>query len=148
MERLAHRQAAGQQQHDREDHSHKPALPSGWPNLARLVGMIQVVAQQLRHLGSRVEPLRGVLGCVDVPLVSVDFLGDSHSSIVDEPATAVQGNLVKTVLWYDNEWGYSMRVADIAYYMARRIKGASHNTVREEIARHAPGLMVAAEAPR
>ncbi len=92
-------------------------------------------------------PLRGVLGCVDVPLVSVDFLGDSHSSIVDEPATAVQGNLVKTVLWYDNEWGYSMRVADIAYYMARRIKGTSHKKVRAEIAAHAPAMHLAARVP-
>ena len=63
---------------------------------------------------------------------------------MDEPATAVQGNLVKTVLWYDNEWGYSMRVADIAYYMARRVKGAAHAKVRAEIAAHAPVMHLAA----
>jgi predicted ABC-class ATPase len=82
-----------------------------------------------------------------VPLVSVDFLGDSHSGIVDEPATAVQGNLVKTVLWYDNEWGYSVRVADMAYYMARRIAGATHETTRAEIAAHAPQMHLAAAVP-
>jgi glyceraldehyde 3-phosphate dehydrogenase len=92
-------------------------------------------------------PLRGVLGCTDLPLVSVDFLGDPHSSIVDEPATQVQGNLVKTVLWYDNEWGYSVRVADMTYYMARRINGDSHADVRARIAAHAPPPQVGAEVP-
>jgi glyceraldehyde 3-phosphate dehydrogenase len=82
-------------------------------------------------------PLRNVLGIVDVPLVSVDFKGDAHSSIVDAPATQVQGDLVKTVLWYDNEWGYSVRVADMAYYMMRRIDGASHAEVRAEMQRRA-----------
>jgi hypothetical protein len=77
--------------------------------------------------------------------VSIDFLGDSHSSIVDEPATQVQGDLVKTVLWYDNEWGYSVRVADITYYMSRRIAGDSHPTARAGIAAHAPPARVTAE---
>jgi glyceraldehyde 3-phosphate dehydrogenase len=90
-------------------------------------------------------PLRGVLGCTDLPLVSVDFLGDSHSSIVDEPATQVQGDLVKTVLWYDNEWGYSVRVADIAYYMTRRIAGDTHEQASVGIAVHAPPARVTAE---
>lgn len=76
---------------------------------------------------------RNVLGIVDVPLVSVDFVGDPHSSIVDAPATQVQGDLVKTVLWYDNEWGYSCRVADTAFYMLRRVAGADHSQVRDEI---------------
>ncbi len=81
-------------------------------------------------------PLRGVLGVVDVPLVSVDFCGDPRSSIVDAPATMVQGPLVRTVLWYDNEWGYANRVADLAYYVARRQAGASHEVARRELLAH------------
>jgi glyceraldehyde 3-phosphate dehydrogenase len=83
-------------------------------------------------------PMRGILGVVDVPLVSVDFVGDAHSSIVDAPATMVQGDLVKTVLWYDNEWGYSVRVADTAFYMAERLAGRSHEEARAEVAARAP----------
>jgi glyceraldehyde 3-phosphate dehydrogenase len=78
-------------------------------------------------------PLDGVLGIVDVPLVSVDFIGDPRSSIVDAPATQVQGDLVKTVLWYDNEWGYSVRVADLTYYITRRAEGMTHADVRADM---------------
>ena len=63
--------------------------------------------------------LKGILRCVDEPLVSVDFVGDSHSAIVDCPLTTViGGNLVKVVAWYDNEWGYSCRLADMANKIA------------------------------
>jgi glyceraldehyde 3-phosphate dehydrogenase len=89
------------------------------------------VNQALRDAAA--GPMKGVLGIVDVPLVSVDFVGDPHSSIVDAPATMVQGDLVKTVLWYDNEWGYSVRVADIAYYIASRSAGRSHDEVRADM---------------
>lgn len=62
-----------------------------------------------------------VLGTTDEPLVSSDFIGDPHSAIVDLLSTQViGGNLVKVVAWYDNEWGYSSRVADLAYYVAER----------------------------
>jgi len=81
---------------------------------------------------------RGVLNVVDLPLVSSDFVGDPHSSLVDAPATMVQGSLVKTVLWYDNEWGYACRVADMAYYMTRRAEGVDHAAIRTEIAQRAP----------
>ena len=55
-------------------------------------------------------PMKGILGVEDRPLVSIDFKGDSRSSIVDSALTAVMdGNMVKVVSWYDNEWGYSMR---------------------------------------
>jgi glyceraldehyde 3-phosphate dehydrogenase len=90
-------------------------------------------------------PLAGVLGIVDVPLVSVDFTGDPHSSVVDAPATIVQGDLVKTVLWYDNEWGYSVRVADMAFYISRRTAGRSHESVWAEIRERAPGAALAEE---
>ena len=67
-------------------------------------------------------PLRGILDATDEELVSVDFNGNPHSSIVDLPSTAiVDGNLVKVLAWYDNEWGYSCRVRDLIRYMARSL---------------------------
>src|SRR6266478_3204249 len=67
-------------------------------------------------------PLKGILDATDEELVSVDFNGNSHSSIVDLPSTAmVDGNLVKVLAWYDNEWGYSCRVRDLIRYMARSL---------------------------
>src|SRR5499426_3364120 len=66
--------------------------------------------------------LRGILDACEEELVSVDFNGNSHSSIVDLPSTAViDGNLVKVLAWYDNEWGYSCRVRDLIRYMARSL---------------------------
>ena len=76
---------------------------------------------------------RGVLDVVDLPLVSSDYIGNPYSSIADAQLTQVRGDLVKTVLWYDNEWGYSCRVADLAYYMSRRAQGADHVTARAEV---------------
>jgi glyceraldehyde 3-phosphate dehydrogenase len=67
------------------------------------------------------EAMRGILGYTDEPLVSTDFKGDPRSSIVDSLSTMVlDGNLVKAVSWYDNEWGYSCRVADLAAMMGDR----------------------------
>jgi len=66
-------------------------------------------------------PLAGILGYTEEPLVSMDFKGDSRSSIVDGLSTAVIGEtMVKVVSWYDNEWGYSCRVADLAGFIARK----------------------------
>lgn len=63
--------------------------------------------------------LKGILGVCDEELVSSDFRGDSRSSIVDSAYTMVmQENMVKVLAWYDNEWGYSCRVADLAKMMA------------------------------
>jgi len=65
-------------------------------------------------------PLKGILGTTDEPLVSCDFLGDSRSSIVDLLSTkVVDGNLAKVIAWYDNEWGYSCRLVDLAKYIAK-----------------------------
>ena len=67
-------------------------------------------------------PLKGILDATDEELVSVDFNGNPHSSIVDLPSTSVvDGNLVKVLAWYDNEWGYSCRVRDLIRYMARSL---------------------------
>lgn len=66
--------------------------------------------------------MRGILGVSDEPLVSSDFRGDSRSSIVDSASTMVLGgNFVKVIAWYDNEWGYSCRVADLVKYVAERL---------------------------
>lgn len=66
-------------------------------------------------------PLKGILDFTDVPLVSKDFNGDPHSSIVDGLSTMViEGNLAKVVSWYDNEWGYSNRVVDLCLYIAKK----------------------------
>src|ERR1700688_1853145 len=66
--------------------------------------------------------LRGILDYSDEPLVSVDFNGNPHSSIFDAPLTQVVGKrLVKVFSWYDNEWGYSNRLADIAAFVADRL---------------------------
>jgi glyceraldehyde 3-phosphate dehydrogenase len=70
-------------------------------------------------------PLKGILQAVDEPLVSMDFKGDPHSSSVDLPFTMVLGkkenDFLKFVAWYDNEWGYSVRTADLAALMARSL---------------------------
>jgi glyceraldehyde 3-phosphate dehydrogenase len=69
--------------------------------------------------------LKGILQAVDEPLVSIDFKGDPHSSSVDLPFTLVlgkeQNNFAKIVAWYDNEWGYSVRTADLAALMAKSL---------------------------
>ncbi|RPF46655.1 glyceraldehyde-3-phosphate dehydrogenase (NAD+) [Thermodesulfitimonas autotrophica] len=68
-------------------------------------------------------PLKGIMRYCEEPLVSKDFNGDPHSCIVDALSTMViDGHLVKVLAWYDNEWGYSNRVADLIRYMAAREK--------------------------
>ena len=59
-------------------------------------------------------PMKGILGCCDDPMVSRDIVGDSHSSLVDTALTMTMGNQAKVISWYDNEWGYSCRVVDLA----------------------------------
>lgn len=69
--------------------------------------------------------MKGILMAQDEPLVSIDYKGDPHSSIVDLPLTMVLGKaentFVKVVAWYDNEWGYSVRTADLAALMAKSL---------------------------
>lgn len=63
--------------------------------------------------------LKGILGFSEEPLVSVDYIGDPRSSIVDGLSTMVIDDMVKIVSWYDNEWGYATRVIDLAVLVAR-----------------------------
>ena len=65
--------------------------------------------------------LKGILDITDEELVSVDFKFNPHSAIIDAPSTMViEGTMVKVVGWYDNEWGYSCRVGDLAAMMAKK----------------------------
>ncbi|HYV05208.1 MAG TPA: type I glyceraldehyde-3-phosphate dehydrogenase [Blastocatellia bacterium] len=66
-------------------------------------------------------PMRGILQYSEEPLVSVDFRKNAHSSILDAPYTSViEGNMVKLLSWYDNEWGYSSRVVDLIKYIVEQ----------------------------
>jgi glyceraldehyde 3-phosphate dehydrogenase len=62
--------------------------------------------------------LQGIMAYTEEPLVSMDLKGDPHSTIVSALDTLVVGNMVKVISWYDNEWGYSCRVGDLAVYIA------------------------------
>ncbi len=67
-------------------------------------------------------PMAGILGVSDEPLVSTDFRGDARSSIIDSASTMVLGgNFVKVIAWYDNEWGYSCRCADLIQMIASKL---------------------------
>jgi len=70
-------------------------------------------------------PMKGILAAIDEPLGSMDFKGDSHSSSVDLQFTMVLGkeknDFLKVVTWYDNEWGYSIRTADLANLVASKL---------------------------
>ncbi|MGD8562702.1 MAG: type I glyceraldehyde-3-phosphate dehydrogenase [Desulfarculaceae bacterium] len=67
--------------------------------------------------------LKGIMACQEEPLVSSDYKGDSHSSVVDLPFTMVYAdNMAKVLAWYDNEWGYSCRLADLAAHLASFMK--------------------------
>lgn len=83
----------------------------------------KTTTEELRNVlkAAAAKPLKGIMACETAPLVSMDFKGDSHSSIVDIEFTQVlRDNMAKVVTWYDNEWGYSCRVADLANYMAKK----------------------------
>ncbi|MFX1368037.1 MAG: type I glyceraldehyde-3-phosphate dehydrogenase [Promethearchaeota archaeon] len=66
-------------------------------------------------------PLKDYLAYIDEPLVSSDFIEDSHSCSFDSLTTAVNGNMVKVLGWYDNEWGYACRLADLCSVVARKM---------------------------
>ena len=66
--------------------------------------------------------LKGIMGYTEEPLVSMDFKGDEHSTIVSALDTMVVGNLVKVISWYDNEWGYACRLADITAFVAAKLR--------------------------
>ncbi|WP_059171370.1 glyceraldehyde-3-phosphate dehydrogenase [Bacillus sp. FJAT-27445] len=74
--------------------------------------------------------MKGIIDFTDEPLVSVDFNTNSHSAIMDGLSTMVMGSRkVKVLAWYDNEWGYSSRVVDLALYVAKQIAAQSEMKV-------------------
>ncbi len=89
------------------------------PNVSLVDAVMQVekettvadVNQALKEASNR------YLGYTDLPLVSIDFQGNPHSSIVDAQSTKVIGNTIKVMSWYDNEWGYSNRMLDLILHM-------------------------------
>ncbi|CAN5598672.1 type I glyceraldehyde-3-phosphate dehydrogenase [soil metagenome] len=65
-------------------------------------------------------PMKGILAYTEEPLVSSDLKGNPHSSIFSAKDTVLVGNLIKVISWYDNEWGYSCRIADLAHFLAEK----------------------------
>jgi glyceraldehyde-3-phosphate dehydrogenase (NAD(P)) len=103
------------------------ALRVPTPNVSVVDLVVQVEHQTISEqvndaLRAAAEgPLKGILGYSDLPLVSCDYRGTDESSIVDAALTMVMGgDMVKVVAWYDNEWGYSQRVVDLAELVAQK----------------------------
>ena len=72
--------------------------------------------------------LKGILSVSDEPLVSIDYTGNPHSSVVDSLSTAVMdGRMVKVLAWYDNEWGYSNRVIDLVSFVGERLPASTRD---------------------
>ncbi len=63
-------------------------------------------------------PMKGILEYTEDPIVSIDVVGNPHSSVFDAQSTMVNGNLIKILSWYDNEWGYSVRLVDLVKYIS------------------------------
>jgi glyceraldehyde 3-phosphate dehydrogenase len=75
--------------------------------------------------------MEGILGVSDEPLVSSDYIGTEFSSVVDTLLTMAMGdNFVKVVSWYDNEWGYSCRVADLTALVGEQMGNGTHATTQ------------------
>jgi glyceraldehyde 3-phosphate dehydrogenase len=102
-------------------------VPTSTVSVVDFVATVEksVTTEELRAAlkeGATNGPMKNVMNYVEEPLVSIDFKGDPASSSVDaEFCQAIGGNLVKVVTWYDNEWGYSNRTADLANIMASKL---------------------------
>ncbi|HEY0071825.1 MAG TPA: type I glyceraldehyde-3-phosphate dehydrogenase [Chloroflexia bacterium] len=100
-------------------------VPTPTVSIIDFVALIERNATAQEVNGALIEAseneLVDILDYTEAPLVSMDFKGDPHSSIVDGLSTMVIGdNLVKVIAWYDNEWGYACRVADLTQFMAEK----------------------------
>ena len=100
-------------------------VPTPTVSIIDFVAQIERTATVQDINGALIEASEGelvdIMDYTEEPLVSMDFKGDPHSSIVDGLSTMVIGdNLIKVIAWYDNEWGYACRVADLTNYMAER----------------------------
>lgn len=102
-------------------------VPTPCVSLVDLVALLRknTTPKELNQLFTKASEgeLKGILAVTQEPLVSTDFVRDPHSAIVDlEMTQVVQGNLVKVLAWYDNEWGYSLRLVEMAEYVGKKIK--------------------------
>jgi len=100
-------------------------VPTPTVSIIDFVAHIEKTATAQEVNGALIEASEGelvdILDFTEDPLVSMDFKGDPHSSIVDGLSTMVIGdNLIKVIAWYDNEWGYACRVADLTNFMAEK----------------------------
>jgi glyceraldehyde 3-phosphate dehydrogenase len=99
-------------------------IPTPNVSLVDLVAVLKTktTAQAVNEAFRKAEAgaLKGILAITDEELVSVDFMSDPHSAIVDGPSTKViDETLVKVLAWYDNEWGYSVRLHEMLKFIAR-----------------------------
>ncbi len=90
-----------------------PVSDGSATDLVALVGRETTKDEVNEVFREAAESMPGILAYIDDPVVSSDIVGDSHSSVFDSGLTMANGNLVKVVSWYDNEWGYSCRVVDL-----------------------------------
>ena len=84
----------------------------------------KTTAEEVNYIfkkASKVKELNGILGVEDAILVSSDYKGNSFSAIIDASLTMANDNLVKVVAWYDNEWGYACRLAEMAEYVGKKM---------------------------
>ncbi|HXH59829.1 MAG TPA: hypothetical protein VNI20_00570, partial [Fimbriimonadaceae bacterium] len=85
--------------------------------LSRAVTVDEVNAAMKKYADG---PMKGIMEYCEIPLVSSDLKGNEHSSIFSAVDTVVLDEMVKAVAWYDNEWGYSCRVADLCHFMVQK----------------------------
>jgi len=100
-------------------------VPTPTVSLVDLVAILdkEVTEQEINDAvkAAAAGPMKGILGYCEDPVVSMDFKGSSYSSIFDALSTMVLGgNMVKVLAWYDNEWGYSCRIADLIDLMVKK----------------------------
>jgi glyceraldehyde 3-phosphate dehydrogenase len=83
----------------------------------------EVTADQVNEAFAQAanDSLRGILEYASDPIVSVDIIGNPHSCIFDSLSTMARGSSVKVLGWYDNEWGYSVRLVDLVAYIGERL---------------------------
>jgi len=99
-------------------------VPTPTVSIVDFVAVVEkpTTAQEVNSLFKQAAEtnLKGILDYTEEPLVSVDFKGNTHSSIIDGLSTMVMDDLIKAVAWYDNEWGYSVRVSDLIAYIDKK----------------------------
>lgn len=100
-------------------------VPTPTGSLVDFVATVDTPADKAQLIDAFEEaaagPMKGYLDVSHEPLVSNDYIGNPHSSVIDALATDVAGNLVKVITWYDNEWGYSCRTADLTKFVGDRL---------------------------